>query len=327
MPLRPCIFRHRMLHAAPDRPRLRSAPFAALCLAGLLGAGLPAPASAQTPSSVPNADAIVRQAVANRLASDALWRPVRFVFHKKDQSVDFTKQIIQTHQGDVALMILINGRRLGPKARQAQIARLDNLAAHPALQEHRLKSEQADQTRIDTLLRLLPTAFIYRYQATVPCNVTEFPQVPIPRPAGQTLQPAHDIATTPSTCYRIGFAPNPDFAPPSLESRIFQGMAGEVWIETSNVRLFRLDAHLQRDVTFGWGIIGRLNQGGTVSLQQNELAPHLWELTQMRMNLTGKALLFKSLRFHIDEEMSDFEPVPPNLNYKEAIRILKAEAR
>jgi hypothetical protein len=192
------------------------------------------------------------------------------------------------------------------------------------LQEHRLKRENADKARIDMLLKLLPEAFLYRYEKTVPCDVTTMPQIAVPWETAERHS-AEGAGAPDATCYRMSFEPNPKFDPPNLEARIFQGMAGTIWIEASNVRLFRLNAHLERDVSFGWGIIGRLNQGGTVSLQQNEVAPQQWELTRLRMNLTGKALLVKTLNIRIDEEMSQYEPVAPDLDYREAIAVLKRE--
>ena len=42
----------------------------------------------------------------------------------------------------------------------------------------------------------------------------------------------------------------------------------------------------------------------------------------MKLNLTGKALMLKSLSFQTTEDASDFHPVPTG-GYKEAIELLK----
>lgn len=105
-----------------------------------------------------------------------------------------------------------------------------------------------------------------------------------------------------------------------------RGMAGEVWIEKSQERLTRLDAHLVTDVDFGWGFIGRLDKGGTIFLEQTETTPNDWELTRMRLNLTGKALLVKTLNIHIAEEMDRYTPLPPDLDYHKAIRMLESDS-
>lgn len=290
----------------------------------LVAAGfLPVLALAQNaPPPSADAAALVRRAVAKRLAADAAPQPVRFALHKHDERRDFTQEIIETRQGDVAMTIAANGQPLGPQGRQAQIDRLNNFAAHPDLQDHRHKREQEDAARVDKLLRELPDAFLYHEDSTVPCTITVPPFVALP---GQPSPPPIAAPAPVSQCYHLTFAPNPRFSPPDAESRILTGMAGEVWIEASHERLVRLTAHVISEVQFGWGIIGRLDKGGTVLLEQTDVGNDNWQLTRMNLNLTGKALLVKSLSFRITEEMSRFSPVPADLDYRKAIQLLLSE--
>ncbi|HVT98828.1 MAG TPA: hypothetical protein VHE33_15090, partial [Acidobacteriaceae bacterium] len=160
---------HRLLHRNPHAAVLVLASLAAgFCLPGL---------SAQTPAPPPAVDAaaLVRRAVANHLAAEATHHPQRFILHKKDERRDYMQAIIETKQGDVALAIAANGAALNPATHQAQIDRLDKLDADPDLQEHRRKREAEDTERANKLLRMLPDAFLYHYDATVPCIVTTQP--------------------------------------------------------------------------------------------------------------------------------------------------------
>ncbi len=302
----------------PSRPG-----FAALVAGALLLVLLVSGARAQEapPPSV-DAAALVRRAVAKRLAADTAPQPVRFVFHKRDERRDFTQNIIETHDGDVALTIAANGRPLGPAGRQAQIDRLNNFAAHPDLQERRHKREVEDAARVDKLLRELPDAFLYHDDGTVPCTTTVPPFVPVP---GEPMPPPPAGPVPVFQCYHLTFTPNPKFDPPDAESKILRGMAGELWVETSQERLVRLNAHVIADVDFGWGIIGRLDKGGTIFLEQTDVGNGNWQLTRMKLNLTGRALLVKSLSYRITEEMSRFQPVPADLDYRKAIQTLLAE--
>lgn len=296
-------------------------PVAALLAGATLLVTTLALAQAPPPPSA-DASALIRRAVAKRLAADASPQPVRFVFHKRDERRDFTQKIIETSQGDVALTIAANAQPLGPVARQAQIDRLNDFAAHPDLQQRRHKREQEDAARIDKLLSELPDAFLYHYDSTVPCTVTVPPFVPIP---GELLPPPPAGPVPVAQCYHLTFTPSPRFDPPDAESRILRGMAGEIWIEASHERLVRLSAHVISDVEFGWGIIGRLDKGGTIFLEQTDIGNDNWQLTRMKLNLTGKALLVKSFSFRITEEMSRFSPVPADLDYRKAIQTLLAE--
>lgn len=282
---------------------------------------LPFCAAQASPSSPTDTDALIRHAVENRIAEDKAHQPLRFVLHKQDERHNITQKIIETPQGDVALLVAVNGSPIGPLGRQAERKRLDALDAHPEVQAHRQRREQEDAARVDTLLRLLPDAFTYSYQDTVPCDVTTPPNIPLPG------SPAAAAATAPQPeqCWHMTFTPNPKWDPPNIEAKVLTGMAGEIWIEAADDRLYRLNAHLVEDVDFGWGIVGRLDKGGTIFLEQTRIGDRDWELTRMQMNLTGKALMVKPLSYRINEELSGFVRVPPGTDYHKAIGMLEAE--
>lgn len=278
-------------------------------------------ASAQTQPPAADPGALVHRAVNNYLAQLAAHHPDRFFFHKHDEARDFTQEIMETAQGDVALTLAGGGKPLSPANHQIQIDRLNNLAAHPSLQVHRQQREQEDSARIEKLLRLLPDAFVYRYDSVIPCVVTVPPTIPLP---GEPLPPPPAAPVPPAQCYRLIFTPKPDWNPPDAESRVFSGMSGELWIEQSQERLVRLSARLISDVDFGWGIVGRLNKGGTIFLEQTQFPGGDWELSRMNLNLTGKILLIKAVSFRMTEEMTGYSPLPPNLDYRKAIQMLES---
>jgi hypothetical protein len=271
-------------------------------LAALLLISLLAPPSAPAQSPAVDPTALVRRALAHRADADAHHLPLRYLLHKTERrhgvTRDTTKEIIETRDGDVARLIAIDGKPLTPDAERAELDRLDALAAHPAVQEHRHRSEQRDTARINHLMALLPEAFLYRFEALVPCGASQ--------------------------CYRLSFTPNPHFTPPDLEADVLRGITGEVWIDRTQERLTRINAHFTADVDFGFGLLGKLNKGGTVVLEQTDIGNHDWELTGLQLNLTGKALIMKSVEVEITEQTSHFSLVPPNLTYRDAIQLLKS---
>lgn len=226
---------------------------------------------------------------------------MRYTLHVHDERHDTTKQIVETRDGDVARLVAINGKPPSADADQAELARLDNLAAHPELQEHRKRSEQKDAARVDRLMAMLPDALVYRLEGTVQCGAA------------------------PRQCYRLSFAPNSRWSPPDMEADLLRGVAGEVWIDQAQERLTRLDAHFIKDVDFGFGLVGKLYKGGTVLLEQTDVGSGDWELTGLTMQVSGKALLVKGLSEKIKEEASTFSPVPP-MGYRDAIALLKKNA-
>ncbi len=264
-----------------------------------------APAQSSPRSDAVDPTALVRRALEHRAEADAHHRPLRYLLRKTEQrrgtTRDTTKEILETRDGDVARLIAIDGKPLPPDADRAELGRLDALAAHPELQAHRHRSEQRDAARINHLLALLPQAFLYHLEGIVPCGASQ--------------------------CYRLSFTPNPRFSPPDLEANVLRGIAGEAWIDRTQERLTRIDAHFTADVDFGFGLLGKINKGGTILLEQTDIgsptAPD-WELTGLQLNLTGKALLVKSLDIQITEQASHFSLAPPNLTYRDAIQLLKS---
>ena len=284
-------------HTAPQPPcrkvRCRTVLFLAL-----LPFVLAAVSFSQTVPTVSlDATALVRRAVQHRLDSAKNHHPVRYLLRRIDERHDTTKAIVETTDGNVARLVAINGKPLSADADKVELQRLDYLAQHPELQDHRRKSEQKDADRVTHLLSLLPDAFLYHFEDMVPC------------PSGR--------------CYRLSFAPNPHFIPPDLEANIFHGIAGEVWVDQSQERLTRLEARFISDVDFGFGILGKLNKGGTVLLEQADVGGGDWELTGMNIHVTGKALMVKSFNYQVAQELNHFSPVAPGLKYREAIQLLK----
>ena len=247
--------------------------------------------------------ALVRRASRHRLDMDQGHPLLRFVLRKKDGAQETTKEIIETKDGDVARLIAVDGKPLSAEAERVEMARLDFLAAHPELEEHRHRGEMRDQARIDRLLGMLPEAEIYTLEGMVPCDAG----------GGEGM------------CYRMSFRPNPKFVPPDIAADFLRGFAGEVWIDKEQERLTRLQAHLIVDVNFGFGILGKVNKGGTAELRQRDVGGHEWKLTELKLNLTGRALMVKALNIQIEEVASGFRPVKPGLGYREAIEMLKHE--
>jgi hypothetical protein len=240
----------------------------------------------------------VARASRNELATHHA-HPYRYQLHKIDNGKISTKEIIETQDGDVARLIAVNNHPLFPDAEAAEIQRLQNLLADPAIQAHRKKREQADTDRANEMLRLLPTAFVYRFEGMV-----EGPNGP---------------------CYRLSMRPNPNFNPPDRQAEVLHGMAGELWIDQKQERMVKLNVHLIVDVEFGWGIFGRLDKGGTILVEQRDVGNGHWEQTLLHLHLHGTILMFKSLTIDTNETESDFSPVPMDWTYQDAVRALLSE--
>lgn len=243
-------------------------------------------------------EAVVTRAAHNELAPSG-HHPVRYTLRKVDNGKITTKEIIETKDGDVARLVAVGDKPLPPDAEADEVQRLNTLLAHPEIQAHRMKREQADASRADEMVRLLPNAFVYQFEGMVQ------------GPGGP--------------CYRLSMKPNPDFKPPDREAEVYHGMAGELWIDQKEERMVKLNMHLIDDVNFGWGIVGRLYKGGTIVVQQHDVGQNHWEQDLLRLNLEGKILLVKSLTLDTTEEETNYSSVPVNWSYQDGVRALLAE--
>lgn len=251
-----------------------------------------APAQDNTP------EAVVTRASHNELATSGN-HPFQYTIRKVDNGKITTKEIIETKDGDVARLIAVGDKPLPPDADAAEIQRLKTLLANPAIQAHRKKKEQADASRADEMVRLLPDAFIYHFESMDSCSN--------------------------GPCYRLSMKPNPGFNPPDREAEVYHGMAGDLWIDQKQERMVQLNVHLIADVDFGWGIVGKLYKGGTILVEQRDVGEDHWEQTFLRLNLQGKILMIKSLDIDTTEQERDFSPVPADWTYQDAVRALLSE--
>ena len=237
---------------------------------------------------------LVRAAMDNELKpGNGIHRAYKLA-SKKGNDVT-VKQIIETKDGSIARIISIDGKPLNPEQKAKEDARLQRLIDDPSALAAKQKSQKEDDRRTRMMLKALPDAFIYQYVGTV-----ETPEGP---------------------AENLTFKPNPNWDPPSRETMIYRGMQGTMQINLPEKRLVKIEAKLFKDVTFGWGILGHLDQGGQFIVEQSQVLDHDWEITHMVLHFDGKALFFKSIHIQQDESSSDFRPVP-EMTAKQAIEDL-----
>ena len=123
----------------------------------------------------------------------------------------------------------------------------------------------------------------------------------------------------------LGFVPDPTFDPPTMESRVFAAMAGEIVVNKAQNRIQTIKGRLIRDVKFGWGLLGKMDEGGTFDVERRELAPGVWQITESHVQIHGHALLFKNIGEQDDEVKSEFRQIPASTTLEQAAVMLKGE--
>jgi hypothetical protein len=235
---------------------------------------------------------LVREVVYNELndhVSHGYWR---FWVESHSPKESLLEEFLETADGPISRIELSNGHPLDAEGRQLEQARLHRLLNSPAEQARHRQEYDDNEKRIGRIVALLPNAFIFEY-------------------AGEE-----------NGCYRLRFQPNPDYSAHSIEARIFHAMSGELWISATNKRLVRLDGRLNQDVSFGFGILGRLYKGGWFSLQRTQVSSTDWKTQRFELHMNGRAILFKIITQEISELRSGFSPVAARLDLVKGAALL-----
>ncbi len=243
---------------------------------------------------------LVRKAVQNEAAPNLeSGTLLAYKSRLKKPLSDVVKLNVETPQGVLARVILLNGQLLSDEQKANEDARASRLLDPSQMQQKR-RAQAADVERADRIFRALPDAFLYEYVGS-------------------------ERAASGHALVRLRFTPDPSFDPPSRETIVLQGMSGELLVDSTAMHLVSIDGTLFRDVTLGWGLIGRLYKGGHITAEQAEVLPGRWEVVKMTLKFEGRALIFKSLHIDEVETLWDFRPVE-RMSVREALDYLKRES-
>ena len=259
-----------------------------------------APLAAQTtaPETLPplpqDATQYVRETIKYQMAADAADRTHwRYRIHREDDKGAQDRDVIDTKQGQLARTLLINGQPLTAEQRAADEARMKKLVEDANERAKRDKRAKDDEEKGMQMLKAIPDAFVFKYEGAE---------------GGQV---------------RLSFFPNPHYNAPTRELQVFRSLSGMMWIDRAGRRLARLDGSLFEDVTFGWGLLGRLNKGGTFSVTQSRVGDDHWEIVSLDVKMTGHAVIFKSINVQQKQRFTDFRRVSDNLTISEAYQLLE----
>jgi len=239
---------------------------------------------------------LVREVVYNELHDHdrhGYWR--YWIEHHNQQQTQREEQV-ETVDGPVKRLPLNNGRPVDPAATRQEQARLAHLLGSPSEQARQRQEYAEDEKRIGRILALLPDAFLYQY-------------------AGDE-----------NGCTHLRFRPNPNYPAHSVEARVFHAMSGDLWLSIRSKRLARLDGHLEENLDFGYGILGRIYKGGWFRLQRTAASPTDWKTERLEVHMNGRALLFKTIARETSEVRGGFQPVTAGMSMAQGLALLQSDS-
>ncbi len=249
---------------------------------------------------------LVRSAVANEVAA-AGDQSNKHSFRSRKQTAhgSETRLYVETSEAMAALTIAYDDKPLAPEQSQGEQIRLAGLVGSPEQLRHKHSQEQETTERTLRIVKALPEAFLYDYDGEE--------------------RGTSGLGKDGSPLLRLKFRPNPAYQPPTHVEQVLEGMQGIILIDPAARRIARIDGTLFKEVGFGWGILGHLDQGGHFLVEQRDIGDGSWDVSRMSLAFTGKILFFKSLAIKSDEVFTDFQRVPANLTFAQGVEMLKAE--
>jgi hypothetical protein len=212
-----------------------------------------------------------------------------YVAERHSDNHVFREQVIETVDVPVRHLLAVDGNP--PTSAQVKEENdrhqelLNNASRRHAIQ----KQQDNDEKMMAELLRIIPQAFVFEDLGK----------------EGQSE--------------RIAFHPNPEFKPKTYEQRILHALDGIVFVDLQEKRIARLSGSLGTSVVFGYGVIGRVEQGGTTEITRVRLSPQVWKTSAEKIAIDGRFVMLKTINKHQDESRTGFEPIAPDTTFAQAL--------
>lgn len=189
-------------------------------------------------------------------------------------------------------LVAVDGNPLTGQQAVAEERRLQALVATPEEYRRQGQAHKDDELHAARLLQLLPRAFL----------ITS---------AGMQGE-----------CRLFRFEPDPRFQPATYEERVGAAMAGTVSVMEPANRLCTLQATIAHPVTFGFGLIGKVEQGGNFRLERAPVKGAEWKTRSMSVHMGGRILLLKSLTKQQETVRTEIRPVADTLGLEQGLALL-----
>jgi hypothetical protein len=242
-------------------------------------------------SDSPSAGELVRAVVANELTDREQLLKWICLIEKRAGKETLTEEQVETQDGPLYRLLAIDGAALSPDQRQQDDARIGRLMKDPSPLLKLKQAEGEDELKLQKLLNLMPNAFLYDYDGFD------------------------------GTLVRVKFRPNPDYNPPTYESRVIHSLAGTILIDPERKRMTKVACHLLNRVEFGYGLLGRIDNG-TVELERVEVGALQWKTALINIHFSGRVALFKTISKDQYERRSEFRTVASNLSLSDGKELL-----
>jgi hypothetical protein len=239
---------------------------------------------------------LVTKVARNELADRAQRGRWMYCVERREGGRTFTRRQIETKDGALYRLLLIDQKAPNAELMKEDTHRLD-WVLNDTKQRAKLKNDyENDESTLQKLIRILPEAFVYEFAGKEGNLVT------------------------------LKFRPSPLYSPATYEMRIAHQLTGILVVDVQQKRLVRLSGRLESPVQFGFGLLGRVEKGGTIEIARTQVAPNHWKTSLINIEMDGRILFFKTINKQQHEVRYHFERAPADLSLGQARELLFSSA-
>jgi hypothetical protein len=107
----------------------------------------------------------------------------------------------------------------------------------------------------------------------------------------------------------VKFAAKPDARPQTREGRLAKIFAGSIFIDETAREVRRVEGTAVDSISFGFGMIARLNEGTHATLVREPVEGGIWLPTSIRLAGEGRAMVFRKLNVDFAIDWYDYQRV------------------
>jgi len=204
----------------------------------------------------------------------------------------WSERVVESKSGRVRMLLAEDGKPLDEMRAKAERDRLSYLANHSEVVEKDDAAHHKDELKAQSLLELLARGYLYSN----------------PRAEGKYLL--------------LDFHPDPNYKPQSMEERVMAAMTGTVSVASGSVRVHRLTARLDQEMSIGFGILATIHAGSSFMTERNEMPTTEWKTTDLDSKIDGRAIFFKTISSHAKYDRTDYHRLPDDLTVAQAVAML-----
>jgi hypothetical protein len=216
---------------------------------------------------------LVRQSVANELASDFVTQNCSYQYHRQVSGKWETRLMVNSRDLLVGKLIRIDNAPIPPDREEKEDRRLRDLLANPAEQAEQRKQQRRFEDRLRALVQAIPQAFEFTETQT-------------------------EIGPEKHKWVHFSFRPAADFKPPGTDLEILRGLEGTMVVDATKSQILQFNAHLFRDVDFGWGMLVHLKKAGNLFFQRDPAEGNRSNIRELSLNVNGRIFLLRKLEIH-----------------------------